>query len=202
MGEAFVGTCILCGKRGLKMSQANEPCQNPAGVSREHAFLDAIVGPEQPLPPRKDEMPESDIIGGFPVTSDYCAGCGRPLLIENAWMTDGCPCNSRLGVNSLNETRWRRLMELQQRQARIVEQLPRTADGVPIVPGMTVWCRVGPYADERKVVAPYGKVALLTREPARHGACEGDSHRLAETVYSTREAALAKAAPQSPGVPR
>jgi hypothetical protein len=29
-----------------------------------------------------------------------CNGCGSPLRPENAWMTDGCPCNSPAGVNS------------------------------------------------------------------------------------------------------
>jgi hypothetical protein len=67
----------------------------------------------------------SDIIGGFPVISDNCAGCGKPLLIENAWMTDGCPCNTPLGVNSMNETRWRLLMELQQKQSHEVEALAK-----------------------------------------------------------------------------
>lgn len=64
---------------------------------------------------------DADIIGGFPVALGTCLGCGKRLLIENAWMTDGCPCNSGLGVNSMNETRWRLLMELQQRQSRELE---------------------------------------------------------------------------------
>lgn len=29
-----------------------------------------------------------------------CGGCGKPLLPENAWMEDGCPCNSPKGVNA------------------------------------------------------------------------------------------------------
>lgn len=56
----------------------------------------------------------ADTIGGFPFAHPNCSGCGKPLMLENAWMTDGCPCNSRLGINSMNETRWRLLMELQQ----------------------------------------------------------------------------------------
>lgn len=64
-----------------------------------------------------------DIIGGFPCAEPNCAGCTQPLKIENAWMTDGCPCNSPLGVNSMNETRWRLLMQLQQVQARELERL-------------------------------------------------------------------------------
>lgn len=72
---------------------------------------------------REVQVAHTDIIGGLPDNRDTCAGCGEPLLIENAWMTDGCPCNTPLGVNSLNERRWRLLMELQQKQAREVESL-------------------------------------------------------------------------------
>lgn len=60
----------------------------------------------------------TDIIGGFPLVDSNCKGCGKPLVVENAWLTDGCACNSPLGVNSMNETRWRLLMELQRQQAR------------------------------------------------------------------------------------
>lgn len=63
------------------------------------------------------ETIQVDTIGGFITASPNCRGCGAPLLRENAWMTDGCPCNSPLGVNSANETRWRLLMDLQQAQA-------------------------------------------------------------------------------------
>lgn len=54
---------------------------------------------------------ETDTIGGFPYKDANCKGCGKPLTIENAPVTDGCPCNSPLGVNSMNETRWRLLMQ-------------------------------------------------------------------------------------------
>lgn len=64
-----------------------------------------------------------DIIGGFPSKSPYCEECGKTLAKHNAWMTDGCPCNGPLGCNSMNETRWRLLMELQQEQARELERL-------------------------------------------------------------------------------
>lgn len=64
-----------------------------------------------------------DIIGGFPYAEPNCKGCGKQLTIENAWMTDGCPCNTPLGINSMNETRWRLLMDLQQQQSREIERL-------------------------------------------------------------------------------
>lgn len=54
----------------------------------------------------------TDTIGGFPFSEANCLECGEPLLLQNAWMTDGCPCNSPIGCNSLNETRWRLLMQL------------------------------------------------------------------------------------------
>lgn len=62
-------------------------------------------------------------IGGFPHSQPYCRSCGSELKVENAWMADGCPCNSALGVNSMNETRWRLLMQLQQEQANLIERL-------------------------------------------------------------------------------
>lgn len=62
-------------------------------------------------------MADVDVIGGFPDVDPNCKGCGQPLMEENAWMTDGCPCNLTLGINSMNETRWRLLMRLQQRQS-------------------------------------------------------------------------------------
>lgn len=66
---------------------------------------------------------DADVIGGFPYADPNCKGCGAPLTLENAWMADGCPCNTALGVNSMNETRWRLLMQLQQQQSRRIEQL-------------------------------------------------------------------------------
>ena len=60
---------------------------------------------------------QTDVIGDFPIVDPNCLGCGKPLLLENAWMTDGCPCNTPLGVNNQNETRWRLLMRLQQDQS-------------------------------------------------------------------------------------
>lgn len=57
-----------------------------------------------------------------------CGGCGKPLLIENAWMEDGCPCNTPAGVNNFNLYRWRLLHELQQKQSRELEAA-RSATG-------------------------------------------------------------------------
>jgi hypothetical protein len=68
-------------------------------------------------------VPDVDVIGGFEVASPACLGCGALLLQENAWMADGCPCNSAGWNNSLNETRWRLLMQLQQQQARELEDI-------------------------------------------------------------------------------
>jgi hypothetical protein len=68
-------------------------------------------------------MDHSAIVGGFTFMSDNCMGCGHPLTIDNASMVDGCPCNSPLGVNNHNETRWRLLLELQRRQSVQLERL-------------------------------------------------------------------------------
>lgn len=69
---------------------------------------------------------DADVIGGFPIVSPNCLGCDKPLELQNAWMTDGCPCNSKLGVNNTNETRWRLLMQLQQHKAKCCEHLIAT----------------------------------------------------------------------------
>jgi hypothetical protein len=79
----------------------------------------AIVCWMQGVKTRADRLQErvkesADVIGGFPYADPNCKGCGKPLVLENSWMTDGCPCNSALGTNSMNETRWRLLMQLQQ----------------------------------------------------------------------------------------
>lgn len=58
----------------------------------------------------------------FPVDDPNCRGCGKPLTVENAWMVDGCPCNSVLGVNVMNATRWRLLGTLQQNRALELEK--------------------------------------------------------------------------------
>lgn len=30
---------------------------------------------------------------------DKCNGCGQPLLLENLYTDDGCPCNTPRGIN-------------------------------------------------------------------------------------------------------
>lgn len=34
-----------------------------------------------------------------PNIPEKCNGCGKPLLIENLYVEDGCPCNSMKGIN-------------------------------------------------------------------------------------------------------
>jgi hypothetical protein len=55
--------------------------------------------------------------------SRVCAGCGQPLVAENAWMEDGCPCNSPAGCNDGNQqiSEWRR--EAQQKAAHELARL-------------------------------------------------------------------------------
>jgi hypothetical protein len=54
-------------------------------------------------------------------TPEPCRGCGKPLAVDNAWMEDGCPCNTAAGVNNQNAYRWHLLQQLQQRQSRELE---------------------------------------------------------------------------------
>lgn len=53
--------------------------------------------PPNPVPPS-----ERWIEVNPPMPADQpavCKGCGQPLKAENAWMEDGCPCNSPKGCN-------------------------------------------------------------------------------------------------------
>lgn len=75
----------------------------------------------------------------------------------------------------------------------IVDKLPETADGVPVVPYMMVYIRMGSHIDERRVIGPQGRAALNTDEPATHGTGGGQAHRLLTDCYSTRKAAEAAA---------
>jgi len=43
-GRDFIGTCRLCGKRGLKASAALEDCENVRGLTEEEAMLEIITG--------------------------------------------------------------------------------------------------------------------------------------------------------------
>jgi hypothetical protein len=57
-----------------------------------------------------------------------CLGCGKPLLVENAWMFDGCPCNEPRGVNDNNAGRWAALWRLQQNQSMELEKAAKQRD--------------------------------------------------------------------------
>lgn len=41
-GEAFVGTCRLCGQDNLKMEDARKECSNVRGLTQEEALLEVI----------------------------------------------------------------------------------------------------------------------------------------------------------------
>jgi hypothetical protein len=78
--------------------------------------------------------------------------------------------------------------ERAKRAEEIAGKLPKTKDGVPIVPDMTVFITHGDGCDQRRVIGPYGKLALLVHSPRSGG---GSNHHLATDAYSTREAAQA-----------
>lgn len=63
------------------------------------------------------------IVNALNATSPTCHGCGKPLAKENAWMEDGCPCNSPKGCNDGNQliSDWRqdRIQELQHEVERL-----------------------------------------------------------------------------------
>lgn len=45
IGDAFEGTCRLCGQPGLPMSAVMDYCENPRKRSADQAVLDAILMP-------------------------------------------------------------------------------------------------------------------------------------------------------------
>lgn len=52
-----------------------------------------------------------------------CTGCGATLLRENAWMEDGCPCNSFKGCNNGNQhiSEWRSELLQAERDSRAAD---------------------------------------------------------------------------------
>jgi hypothetical protein len=78
-------------------------------------------------------------VGGEPTDSN-CSGCGAALAKENAWMEDGCPCNSPRGCNDGNQriSDWRsellnetkaKLAEVERENKQLREQV---AQGGPL----------------------------------------------------------------------
>ena len=45
-GELFIGTCMKCGKSGLRLGQLYERCANPGGMTQGETLLAAIEGDE------------------------------------------------------------------------------------------------------------------------------------------------------------
>lgn len=74
----------------------------------------------------KAEAERDVALKNAPVYSNKCNGCGKPFVIENAWMEDGCPCNSAQGINDNNMRRWKLLHDLQQQDSRALEKAKKT----------------------------------------------------------------------------
>ena len=111
MGEDD-GSCEMCGRNSIDLERDLATAQSDlsacerdrAKLGREAMVIDATIS----------MMESSD----KDATEQPCAGCGKPLLLENAWMEDGCPCNTPAGVNNLNLYRWKLLHDLQQKDSR------------------------------------------------------------------------------------
>ena len=43
-GEAFLGTCTLCGKEGLRLSESLDPCTNDRKLTVDEALVETILG--------------------------------------------------------------------------------------------------------------------------------------------------------------
>lgn len=64
------------------------------------------------------------------IYSKVCNGCGKSLRPENAWMEDGCPCNTPKGANDGNQviSDWRR--DAQQQTSRDLTAALRTINSI------------------------------------------------------------------------
>ena len=135
---------------------------------------------------------ETDTIGGFPYAYPSCKGCGKPLELANAWMTDGCPCNTPLGINSMNETRWRLLMQLQQDQSREIARLRADVERMPIfraaLEQVAVRCNCGCQQYARESLCPEGGKKLLEMLNGPERRVRADLARLKEENERMREA--------------
>lgn len=49
-GEAFVGTCMKCGKAGLTLKDIDQECDNPSRMKQDEALIAAIAGDEKGFP--------------------------------------------------------------------------------------------------------------------------------------------------------
>lgn len=91
--------------------------------SKEESEEDACE-PTEPYGDREAEAYEaankSDFINGIvKAVVTACFGCGNPMLNENAWMEDGCLCNTHKGINCRNPAR---VAQLEQYARDIKEQ--------------------------------------------------------------------------------
>lgn len=43
-GGKFIGTCRLCGKRGLTLANMEDECENVRDLSEDEALIEAIEG--------------------------------------------------------------------------------------------------------------------------------------------------------------
>lgn len=71
MGELFIGTCVQCGKTGLRSSAVTEQCSNEARLTETEALLHVI------------DLPEKETQNGVheytadPYRPSRCVNCGQ-----------------------------------------------------------------------------------------------------------------------------
>lgn len=46
-GHKYIGTCWQCGKTGLTLDDAREPCENIAALTEDESLIMAIEGPSE-----------------------------------------------------------------------------------------------------------------------------------------------------------
>lgn len=110
------------------------------GVVNQAGTCDSCGGPVTHRPGKPGEF-DHECRPAYSIYSPLCGGCGVALQPANAWMQDGCPCNTPRGVNDGNQliSHWRLLLQqtashnlavAQEANERLVKELVKRDDRI------------------------------------------------------------------------
>ncbi len=106
------------------LARRSEDSPMPGAIARNTEVQGEAAGVSVPQQPPDQQRSDAKAMSYFDSIGEaICNGCGQPMNVENAWMYDGCPCNSGNGCNDNNPQRWKLLWQLQQQQSREREDL-------------------------------------------------------------------------------
>jgi hypothetical protein len=110
--------------------------------------------------PYRKRLTEAEALALLDKPQPLCKGCGNKLRPENAWMEDGCPCNSPKGVNDPQPA------EDPEEWVEITDPEHVLREGVDYVRTATIpngeWCKVYGYRGQK--LAATGCIARCRRK--------------------------------------